>query len=443
MDVNKCAELHNKILEHGWLRSGKSRQDLERNRKTWFDYHGDEAEAIRDILSPDIIAFLERAYVVDWDGGHAFFYYVAGLFTPSLVHELSETFNNDFSEDGMLQNIVLYNMNSSFGSHPVGLVYDQEQHTAILCVDLDDGETIQNGRTEWFPLEVVLEAWLDMIEQGKVVATSDIGEVEAPWKLVPYSPKILQDTVDVFDSLVQEIVSRMPEGSGTQEDSNPSIDGTILEVIDPRRGFAYHFNKKVKRPPFRFIAPGLEISSSSEVTRQPFALIHPDDGHMELIPVLLFRAVSGTSLCMAPASGDECPFGYPFSEVEQYHAGLYLSCTSLSYNSFEDEVTLVLPFRIGAQGFARKSDGARFGEDTQDPGDVEPDDTFADVYQPGQQPFTEMHAVRLISVLRNWIDMIRSGVWEVDADGVVGGVGEWRKADMEDSWEDFIIPTTW
>ena len=109
-------------LEHGWVHSGKSKEDLERNRKRWFDYHGDRAEAIREILSPDIITFLERAYVVDCEGGHAFFYYVGGLFSPSLVHEISETFNHGPSEDNMLQNIVLYNMNSSFGSHPVGLV---------------------------------------------------------------------------------------------------------------------------------------------------------------------------------------------------------------------------------------------------------------------------------------------------------------------------------
>lgn len=73
---------------------------------------------------------------------------------------------------------------------------------------------------------------------------------------------------------------------------------------------------------------------------------------------------------------------------------------------------------------------------------MEPDDTFADVYQPGHQPFTEMHAVRLISILQNWLEMVQSGDWEVDADGVKGGLDEWRKADTEDSWENFVIPIT-
>jgi hypothetical protein len=122
MDVDKCVILHNKILERGWLQSGKPIEDLEQNRKTWFEYHGDEAEAIRDTLSPDLIAFLERAYEVDCENGHSFFYYVAGLFSPALVHEQSDTFNHESADDDDLQIIVLYNMNYSFGSHPVGLL---------------------------------------------------------------------------------------------------------------------------------------------------------------------------------------------------------------------------------------------------------------------------------------------------------------------------------
>ena len=115
----------------------------------------------------------------------------------------------------------------------------------------------------------------------------------------------------------------------------------------------------------------------------------------------------------------------------------------MSHNSFEDEATLVLPFYIGAQGYARKSDGARFGENSQDAEDVEPDDTFADVYQPGHQPFTEMHGVRLISILQNWLEMVQSGDWEMDAEGVACGIDIWRKADTEESWDNFITPITW
>jgi hypothetical protein len=226
-----------------------------------------------------------------------------------------------------------------------------------MCVDLDDTDTIQNGRTPWFPLETVLEAWVDMIEQGKIVATTEADDVEKPWMLAPYSPKILQDTVDLFNALVREIESRLPGGStGTGDDSSPFIEKAILDTSNPQRGFAYHFAQKAKRPHFRYIAPGLEIPTSSYDTAQPFASLRSDAEDIETLPLLLFRAVDNVAPCLAPASADECPFGYPFNGIDEYPAGLYLSCTSPSYkNSFEDESVLVLPFRIGARGYARKA----------------------------------------------------------------------------------------
>ena len=74
---------------------------------------------------------------------------------------------------------------------------------------------------------------------------------------------------------------------------------------------------------------------------------------------------------------------------------------------------------------------------------MRPDDTFADMYQPIHQPFTEMHAVRLISFLQDWLEMGHSGDWEVNADGVVGGIDAWWKPDTEDSGDRFVIPITW
>jgi hypothetical protein len=315
-----------------------------------------------------------------------------------------------------------------------------------MCVDLDDTDTIQNGRTPWSPLETVLEAWLDMIEQGKIVATPEAGDVEKPWMLAPYSPKILQDTVDVFNALVREIESRLPGGSTSMRDgSSPFIEEAILDTSTPQRGFAYQFAQKARRPQFCYIAPGLEIPTSSDDTAQPFASLRPDAEDIEILPLLLFRAVDNGAPYMAPASGDECPFGYPLNGFENYPAGLYLSCTSSSYNnSFEDESTLVLPFRIGARGFARKSDGARFGENTSDRDDhVEASDTFSDMYQPGHQPFIEGHQVRLFCVLENWLGMVQRGDWKVDANGVMGGIAEWRKADTEEEWVKYVIPATW
>jgi hypothetical protein len=107
------------------VHSGKSIEDLERLRQTWFEKYGDDAEAIRDLLSPNLTAPLERAYEIDYDGGHSFFYYVNGLFSPQIVHDQSDGLNEAWwqdGEEGALRQIVLYVMNYSFGSHPMGLV---------------------------------------------------------------------------------------------------------------------------------------------------------------------------------------------------------------------------------------------------------------------------------------------------------------------------------
>jgi hypothetical protein len=63
MDADKCVALRNKIFMHGWLGSGKSIEDFERNCTTWFGYHNDEAEVLRDAPSLILAVFPESAYV--------------------------------------------------------------------------------------------------------------------------------------------------------------------------------------------------------------------------------------------------------------------------------------------------------------------------------------------------------------------------------------------
>jgi hypothetical protein len=76
-DYERCAALHNKLLEVGWVGSGKLLDSLE--RRTWFDFHGDGAERVRGRLSDQLVVFLERAHVVAGDEFHSLFYYVIAL----------------------------------------------------------------------------------------------------------------------------------------------------------------------------------------------------------------------------------------------------------------------------------------------------------------------------------------------------------------------------
>lgn len=118
MDVDKCVALHNKIMEIGW--SGSERSiPFEETCKSWFEFHGDEAEAMRAIFSPDLTAFLERAYK---GHTHSFTYYVSALSCPHEILAGAEIFNHIFSEDAKPRYVVLYFMSGGFASHPVGLV---------------------------------------------------------------------------------------------------------------------------------------------------------------------------------------------------------------------------------------------------------------------------------------------------------------------------------
>lgn len=103
-----------------------------------------------------------------------------------------------------------------------------------------------------------------MIEKGKIVATPEAGNVEAPRMLVPHSEQILKETIGVFNRLVQEIGTCFPSGGTNSDDGRSGEDGgpflideAILDTTNPRRVFAKRFARRVKHPRFRYIAPGL------------------------------------------------------------------------------------------------------------------------------------------------------------------------------------------
>jgi hypothetical protein len=348
--------------------------------------------------------------------------------------------------------------------------YDQETHTAIIQMDIMDSFTTRNGRQVWHPLATVLEAWRDMIRVGKIKVTEDRAFDDppdlylhkfGPWINVPYSDSMLEETVNALDELIYAIATRIPGASDA--DSMPENMGLVDEYELERSGIpaglsgglptgfarAILQSEQVRRPTFKYIAPGLMVPSAMTLSQQPFRNVAPDspnnpDNEISLPPILLFRSEQNyTAPPQSDETGSDLPFLWPYNQVTRYPAGLYLAPVDHhSANDFEDECKLVLPFGIGSRGFVLKSDGSRFGENTESP-DVEPEDTFADLYQPGYQPFVEMHGVRLVKVIESWTRMVENGDWRVDENGVMGGMEEWKKADTEESWSKFVIPIGW
>ena len=107
INLDRCVALHNEIVTIGWEARGRNASDL---GQSWFDFHGVEAAVVRNRLSPDLIAFLERAWEVGPD--HSFFYYVAGLHYP----------NNMFSKYGEDDRFLTLYAANYIAEHPDGLM---------------------------------------------------------------------------------------------------------------------------------------------------------------------------------------------------------------------------------------------------------------------------------------------------------------------------------
>jgi hypothetical protein len=171
----------------------------------------------------------------------------------------------------------------------------------------------------------------------------------------------------------------------------------------------------------------------------------------DLFPLLLFQSdrPAYRETRHAPWGEDlpVSPFPYEFQSITDYPPGLYLTETeSQNMHPFEDSCKLVLPFPLGDNMSARSSDGAIIGENLPIQGDCVAhaiELTSMDLYQLGHNHFIESHDVQLKHVPRRWAEMVEEGKWEVDAEGVVGGMDMWKEADTENARRIYQLPFRW
>jgi hypothetical protein len=261
----------------------------------------------------------------------------------------------------------------------------------------------------WYPLETVLEFWLGQIHKGRIVALPKASNDRSePWEFIPYDDTMLKENLHAWDQLVEAIEARMPptpqaevpeaEVPAVSEPIQGLVHEAVLQNIKLRKGFTYDFLLCARRPRFRIIAPGLEILTTSTFPDQPFrSYIVP--GSVEIPALLLFRSKSNYTDTMSPygvsVAGDPIPEVFSsYSRITTYPAGLYFQPTS-PVNS-QDEILFVLPFGIGANGYARLSDGRTFGK--REGGE----DSHTDLYRPGCQPLEEYGGHSLEDVLKSW-----------------------------------------
>ncbi|KAI8958154.1 hypothetical protein F5Y11DRAFT_362973 [Daldinia sp. FL1419] len=206
LNYARCATLNNEPLERLEYDSDKPEARV-LHRRDRFEYYGDDAERVRHRLSPPLVAFLERALVVD---DHSLHYYVAGLSGPDCLWLYREGDNTDAEPDRYL---TLYAA-TGIASELDGLVFDQKEKKAIMQMSLFDYLITQNGRQKWFPLEVILSAWLTMTDKGKGQAFGPgierPNEIFDPWASFSWTYSHLFESLGLYRRLLGAIESRMP-----------------------------------------------------------------------------------------------------------------------------------------------------------------------------------------------------------------------------------------
>ena len=306
----------------------------------------------------------------------------------------------------------------------------------------------------WKPLQHILQAYLGMIEEGKVTTYSD-PQSEAPGHLLRFFPwEIHQQTqrdvemaVESFIRLLDAIKSRLPPTSMCidQESSDrgmafPHLDSMIDDSFTQRDSFARCFLSALPNCHinFRYIAPGIRVQSPEEFITQPFAerrdtVMFPrpfgSGENSSSIPLLLFR---GDGENKSPWTRPWFPDG----EAKDIPAGLYIEpIDRWRAEDSGNESRLLLPFKIGANKYARSSNGVPFSKWALNG----VSDKLYRVYCfSGVLPL-DSHSSQLHKVLLNWTERVEMGDWEVNEDGVAGGIEKFKEADTPEHWKKYHV----
>jgi len=423
-DPGRCAALHNHILHLGWVHSGRDLADLPQT--TFWDLYGSDELSSR--LAPHLVNFFQNALVTP--EGHSFTFSFPYMMDGNLLNVINDL--ELANEDDIA---LLYCARQTEDDPKFGILFNQRNYTCMYMVTADDSATVFNGRKVWVGLDTLLDRWIDMIESGKMFPQTDDFLAEnvdlptnPPWAWLPVSDSMTQRTLDAWEGLITAI-----EGQACCEQG----EGVLFDEFTCDQfgidGFAKEFLSRARRPGIRYVAPGI-VAPDERIGEQPYG--GHDLGGWDTRPICLFR---GDDM----VDDNSGIFGEPFTDVACIPAGLWLyACTRNSDESWEDGSLLLLPFDIGGNGWAKASDGSLMGED-QGAEEAYAQGSNWGMYTDGWNPFGKSHSPQLYKILEHWKGMVEKGYWEVDGDGVVGGMGKWGNADTEEEWEAYQITQDW
>ncbi|KAL2812886.1 hypothetical protein BDW59DRAFT_176887 [Aspergillus cavernicola] len=418
LDYERCAALHNELLRRGVEGSGRK---MPPSPRTYWEAAA-PSEEIASLLRPPVVEFLKRAYVeypLLSERG-APFHFLGGLAEPSWMVDVYIGCANEVPPGTFIR---LYGLSDFRNGENEGTLLNQHTMKASFITDYNDTPGVCALPFAWMPLEVILDAYLQMIDEGKVEAVTDdradylVDElnsrwVDRPWVIHQYTAADVARAVAAFKRLVTAIHARMPEDDSKDNESTgwmdlPWLDPATLtqQNVLPPSTFAHEFLTAIAhiKVRFRYVAPGLRFPTVSEFLDQPIT-------DFETSP-------RNDIVCDQPVpdphiphwTGPDFPAGFYIHPVVQEPPLCY-----------SNGCHLALPFAIGKKGHARDFE-------------PEPRNEHAGLYQPGlTDGFGEYHDVQIDKVLRNWAERVERGDWDIDRDGVVGGIEKFREADTKE-----------
>ncbi|KAL4809792.1 hypothetical protein BDV18DRAFT_49415 [Aspergillus unguis] len=460
MDYERCAALHNELLTKVVRALGG---EMPSAPPSWWEARAPPDE-VANALNPSLIEFLKRAVdnsVMPTPG--PLFVFIWALNLPEGFFQ-DEEYYSMYDEPGRF--LKLYESGYFRPEDNLGLLFDQETMKACYIEDLEDTRMIANKEWSWMPLEVILDSYLQMIDEGKVEAVSkeqaalldrdpNIGVLE-PWILHQYTKIDVERAATAFKRLTNAIEYRI--AMQTRDNDKPKTQATLTALpwhdpatyntdILPSSSFSHEFLCAISdtKVSFRYIAPGIRFPTIPEFADQPLT----DFGPRPRSKLGRFPGNCPLHLFQVDTT-EEKKHPMPYDRhlaLDNLTPGFYIYRVVSSWHAVcSNECHLILPFGIGRRGYARKSNGAPLGLTDCDhlEENPEPRDVFVGLYQTGlTNGITNNHSVTIDKVLDNWADRVENGDWEVDEHGVKGGIDKFREADTAEHWHKYWIPPSW
>ncbi|KAJ5599181.1 hypothetical protein N7450_000248 [Penicillium hetheringtonii] len=458
-DPHLSAQLHNRILRRAWIGAGRDVASLP--SKTWWEESSPIPFDLASRLNPNLIRFLRsaKALLFDPDSDFHLFYYIIAL------HGKDEIFapNTPLGRSGD-RYVWLYPSTRTKSDEEIGILFDQQTELASFVPDWIDMGWSDRERWPWRPLQIILQTYLTMIDEGKITTYLDRRKESMdhffgvfPWEIHQYTPMDVERAVSSFTRLVDAIETRLPSDTTNATDdlgqSKPNLEGislpypeSVIEAsfIEADSFLGLFFSTLPARLlNFRYIAPGIRLQTVIEFIDQPLAdrrhnRLFPDDDGTEATPsypLLLFR---GEKANKSPWTRPWFPDG----RAEDVPSGLYIEPTC-KYSNWEsgNQSRLLLPFNIGNNGFARSSNGVPF-KYVRFAGTDRPDQLYQEDLFSGYSGFLpwDSRSSYLHKILESWAARVEMGDWQVDEDGVVGGIDKFKEADTANHWREYFIP---